>query len=179
DSIGQRTEEAADEIGELLAESVRLRLVSDVPVGVFLSGGIDSSAVVALLRRATAGTLESFSVCFREEEFSERDYAETIARKFGTKHHTILHTGDQVLAKLPRAVAAMDQPSVDGINSWVVSEAVAERGLKVAISGLGGDEVFAGYHFFRTIARDERRRRQAQRWPRGVRMAAAAAVSAV
>jgi len=179
DSIGQRTEEAGDEIGELLAESVRLRLVSDVPVGVFLSGGIDSSAVVALLRRATAGTLESFSVCFREEEFSERDYAETIARKFGTKHHTILLTGDQVLAKLPRAVAAMDQPSVDGINSWVVSEAVAERGLKVAISGLGGDEVFAGYHFFRTIARDERRRRQAQRWPRGVRMAAAAAVSAV
>lgn len=168
-----------EEIGALTAEAVRLRLVSDVPVGVFLSGGIDSSAVVALLRRAEAGEIDSFSVCFREEEFSEREHAERIARQYGTRHHAVLLTEEDVLDKLPSALSALDQPSVDGINSYVVSEAAARAGLKVAISGLGGDEVFAGYHFFRTAARDERRRRQAQRIPRTLRRAAAAAVGAV
>jgi asparagine synthase (glutamine-hydrolysing) len=168
-----------DEITQLLREAVRLRLVSDVPVGVFLSGGIDSSAVVSLLRRANAGEIDSFSVCFQEEEFSESEHATRIANQFGTRHHTVMLTVDEVLKKLPRALAAMDQPSIDGINSWVVSEAAATSGLKVAISGLGGDEVFAGYSFFKTIARDERRRKQAQRFPYGIRSTAAAAVSIV
>ncbi|MBX3280093.1 MAG: asparagine synthase (glutamine-hydrolyzing) [Acidobacteria bacterium] len=168
-----------DEISALTAEAVKLRLVSDVPVGVFLSGGVDSSAVVALLGRAEAGEIDSFSVCFREEEFSERRYAELIARHYRTRHSTVLLTEGDVLAKLPFALAAMDQPSVDGINSYVVSEAAAQAGLKVAISGLGGDEVFAGYHFFRTAARDERRRRAAQRIPRQLRRAAALAVSGI
>jgi asparagine synthase (glutamine-hydrolysing) len=170
---------SSEEIAELTAEAVRLRLVSDVPVGVFLSGGIDSSAAAALLRRAGAGEIDSFSICFKEEEFSEREYAERVARQYGTRHHSILLTPDEALARLPQALAALDQPSVDGINSYVVSEAAASAGLKVAISGLGGDEVFAGYHFFRTAARDERRRKQAQRLPRPFRMAAAAAVGAV
>ncbi|MEP7273044.1 MAG: asparagine synthase (glutamine-hydrolyzing) [Acidobacteriota bacterium] len=171
--------ELNEEIAHLLAESVRLRLVSDVPVGAFLSGGIDSSSVVSLLRRATSGDIDSFSVCFREEEFSEREYAEQVARKFGTRHHTVMLTGDEVLASLGPALGAMDQPSVDGINSWVVSKAAADAGLKVAVSGLGGDEVFAGYGFFRTITRDDLIRRQAQRLPPGLRMTAAVAVGAV
>ncbi len=178
-AIGQREADLKEEIAELLTEAVRLRLVSDVPVGVFLSGGIDSSAVVSLLRRATSGEIDSFSVCFSEQEFSERQYAEQIAQRFGTRQHTVVLTGDEVLRKLPRALASMDQPSVDGINAWVVSEAAASAGLKVALSGLGGDEVFAGYSFFKTIARDEWRRRQAQRLPRGLRNTAAAAVGAV
>jgi asparagine synthase (glutamine-hydrolysing) len=175
-------ESSADVSGEmrqLLEEAVRLRLVSDVPVGVFLSGGIDSSAVVALLRRASADRIKSFSVCFQEEEFSERIYAEQVARHFETEHTSVVVTGDEVLGKLPAALAAMDQPSIDGVNTYIVSEAVANAGLKVAISGLGGDEVFAGYGFFRNIARDERRRAQANRVPAGLRRAVGAAIGAV
>ncbi len=168
-----------DEVLELLVEAVRLRLVSDVPVGVFLSGGIDSSAVVSLVRRATSASLQSFSVCFKEEELSEQEYAEQVARHFGTTHHSVLLTVDEALAKLPGAIDALDQPTVDGINSWIVSEAAASAGLKVALSGLGGDELFAGYSFFSTIERDERRRRQALRLPAGLRSVAASAVGVI
>jgi asparagine synthase (glutamine-hydrolysing) len=167
------------EIGERLVEAVRLRLVSDVPVGIFLSGGIDSSAVVALVRRATTGTIKTFSVYFKEREFSERDYAELVARRFATEHHPLLVTADEILAKLPQALQAMDQPSIDGINTYVVAEAASQAGLKVALSGLGGDEVFAGYSFFHTIARDEQWRARAQMMPIGLRRSAAAAISAV
>ena len=168
-----------DEIRGLLEESVKLRLVSDVPVGVFLSGGIDSSSVVALMRRATRGDIKSFSVCFKEQEFSESAYAETVARHYGADHHSILVTEEEILAKLPCALQAMDQPSIDGVNTFVVSEAAANAGLKVALSGLGGDEVFAGYGFFRTIARDERLRRRVKAAPATLRRATGAAISAV
>ncbi|MGH9842044.1 MAG: asparagine synthase (glutamine-hydrolyzing) [Blastocatellia bacterium] len=168
-----------EEIAALVAESVRLRLVSDVPVGVFLSGGIDSSAVTALARRATTGAIQSFSVCFNEREFSEQAYAEQVARRYETEHHTVLVTEEEILAKLPRALRAMDQPSIDGVNSYIVSEAAAQSGLKVALSGLGGDEVFAGYGFFRTIVRDERLRARARAVPGAIRRAAASAIGAV
>ncbi len=167
------------EVGQLLAESVRLRLVSDVPVGVFLSGGIDSSSVVALMRRATQGSIKSFSVCFKEQEFSEKVYAEKVARHCNTDHHPILVTEEEMLARLPGALRAMDQPSIDGVNTFIVSEAAANAGLKVALSGLGGDEVFAGYGFFRTIARDEQLRARMSAVPLSVRRAAAAAFGAV
>ncbi len=166
------------EIGELLREAVRLRLVSDVPVGVFLSGGIDSSAIVAMLHRAAEGRLKTFSVCFTEQEFSERAHAAQVAQAFETDHTEVLLTADDLLTRLPSALRAMDQPSVDGVNSYVVSEAAASAGLKVAVSGLGGDEVFAGYSLFRTIARDERRRAMIQSVPLGLRRAAAAAIQA-
>jgi asparagine synthase (glutamine-hydrolysing) len=165
------------EIRDLIAESVRLRLVSDVPVGVFLSGGIDSSAVVSMLQRAGSARTRTFAVCFREDEFSEREHAERIAREFKTDHQSVLLTSEDALAQLPRALGAMDQPSIDGINSYVVSGAAAEAGLKVALSGLGGDEVFAGYRHFRTIARDEARRRGLQMVPAGVRRAAGSAIA--
>ncbi|MGH9851819.1 MAG: asparagine synthase (glutamine-hydrolyzing) [Blastocatellia bacterium] len=168
-----------DEIRSLLEESVKLRLVSDVPVGVFLSGGIDSSSVVALMRRSTTGDIKSFSVCFKEHEFSESAYAETVARRYHTDHHSILVTEEGILAKLPRALQAMDQPSIDGPNTFIVSEAAANAGLKVALSGLGGDEVFAGYGFFRTIARDERLRQRVKAAPSTLRRATAAAIGAV
>lgn len=168
-----------EEIGTLLEDSVKLRLVSDVPVGVFLSGGIDSSSVVALMRRAANSRIKSFSVCFKEQEFSEAVYAEKVARRYDADHQAILVTEDEILSRLPRALRAMDQPSIDGVNTFIVSQAAADAGLKVALSGLGGDEVFAGYGFFRAIARDERLRNQVKAAPLGLRRAAASAIGAV
>ncbi len=172
-------EAIGEEIAARVAEAVRLRLVSDVPVGLFLSGGIDSSAITALARQATNGNLKSFSICFREQEFSEQPYAELVARRYETEHQTVFVTEDEILSKLPRALAAMDQPSIDGVNTWIVSEAAANAGLKVALSGCGGDEVFAGYGFFRTIARDEQLRAQASNVPRALRRAAGMAIGAI
>jgi asparagine synthase (glutamine-hydrolysing) len=171
--------ELVTEIRELLLESVRLRLVADVPVGAFLSGGIDSSAVVSLMRQVTSGEIRSFSVCFKEQEFNEQSYAEQIARQFQTTHQPIFVTEGEALAKLPQAMAAMDQPSIDGVNTYLISEAVAQAGLKVAVSGLGGDEMFAGYSFFRTIARDQQLLRQVKTVPLGLRKAAAVAINSV
>jgi asparagine synthase (glutamine-hydrolysing) len=170
-------QEIVEAIRELLVESVRLRMVADVPVGAFLSGGIDSSAVVSLMRRATTGTIRTFSVYFNEREFSEQAYAEQVAQQFATEHHPVLITENELLAKLPKALAAMDQPSMDGINSYIVAEATAQSGLKVALSGLGGDEVFAGYHYFRTIARDEQLRKNVAKIPLAFRRAAASAIN--
>ncbi|MBS1808073.1 MAG: asparagine synthase (glutamine-hydrolyzing) [Acidobacteria bacterium] len=171
--------ELVEEISDLLLGAVRLRMIADVPVGAFLSGGIDSSAIVSLMRRVTTGTIRTFSVYFNEKEFSEHAFAEEAARYFETDHHPVLVTENDILAKLPRALAAMDQPSQDGINSYIVSEATAQSGLKVALSGLGGDEVFAGYPYFRTIARDERLRKKVSKVPLAFRRAASSAISAV
>ncbi len=172
-------EELSDEIVHLLFESVKYRLVSDVPVGVFLSGGIDSSSIVALMRRATASDIKSFSVCFSERDFDERTYAERIARQYRTDHHSILLSEEEIIARLPEALRAMDQPSIDGINSFIVSEAASRAGLKVALSGLGGDEVFAGYSYFHTIERTEKWRRKVKKAPLALRRPAAAAIRTV
>ena len=181
DANASLTDEPAltEELQSLLSEAVKLRLVSDVPVGVFLSGGIDSSALVSLMRRATNSAIKSFSVTFPVSEFNEGVYAEQIARQFNTEHQTVTVTESELLTKLPRALAALDQPAVDGFNSYIISEAVAAAGLKVAISGAGGDEVFAGYKFFQRITQSERLRHQLLRVPSPVRRAAASAVSAL
>jgi asparagine synthase (glutamine-hydrolysing) len=168
-----------DEMGALLADSVKLRLVSDVPVGIFLSGGIDSSSVVALARRVAGGEIKSFSVRFQEEEFNEAVYAEKVARRYGADHHSILVGEDEIISWLPGALGAMDQPSIDGVTTYIISRAAAGGGLKVALSRLGGDELFAGYDFFRGVARDERIRNHAQAVPLGLRKAAASAIAAV
>lgn len=167
-----------EEISALLLEAVRLRLVADVPVGVFLSGGIDSSAIVSLMRRATTSEIKTFSVFFNELDFDERIYAERIAQAYATSHHSVFISEREVLQKLPHALRALDQPAVDGLNSYIVSEAAAGAGLKVALSGLGGDEVFAGYDFFRTVSQTERRRAQLQQVPLGLRRLASSAIGA-
>jgi asparagine synthase (glutamine-hydrolysing) len=133
---------------QLLEESVLRHLVSDVPIGAFLSGGIDSSAVVALMHRVTKCPPKTFSVVFKELEYSEARYARLIARKLGTDHREIMLHEDDLLEILPSALASMDQPSIDGVNTFVVSKAVKEAGISVALSGLGGDELFAGYPSF-------------------------------
>ncbi len=147
-AVGQA--EASATLRKLLDDSLRLRLVADVEVGVFLSGGIDSSAVLA---RAIAlgATPRSFTVSFDEAQFDEWNYASAVAKHFGCPHERIVLNPQGVLADLRRAVGSLDQPSGDGINTYFVSRAVREAGLKVALSGLGGDEIFAGYENFRRM----------------------------
>ena len=132
-----------------LRESVRYHLVSDLPVGVFLSGGIDSSAIAGLAREVSDERLESFTVTFAEAEFSEAAPARAVARRFNTRHHEVPLSGGDLLSALPDFFAAMDQPSLDGLNTFVVSRAVRDFGIKVVLSGLGGDELFGGYPSFR------------------------------
>jgi asparagine synthase (glutamine-hydrolysing) len=150
---GLDRETAAEVLREVLKESVRNHLESDVPLGPFLSGGIDSSAIVALMGQVTDRRPKTFSVVFEEERFSEAVHARQVAMKFGTEHHEI-HLGEQqLLDMLPSAISAEDQPTMDGINTYVVSKAVKEAGITVALSGLGGDELFAGYPTFRRALR--------------------------
>lgn len=136
---------------ELLFSAVEKRMVSDVPFGAFLSGGIDSSAVVGLMSRINAGKVKTFSVVFREQEFSEQKYAETVAKRFNTDHTSITLSESDFLNKLPGALAAMDHPGGDGPNTFVVAGATRKAGIKMALSGIGGDELFAGYDVFRRI----------------------------
>ena len=131
-----------------LRDSVRYHLVSDVPVAVFLSGGIDSSAVAGLASEVAESRIESFTVTFSETDFSEALPAREAAKRFNTKHHEILLSGQDLLNALPDVFAAMDQPSLDGLNTFVVSRAVRSFGIKVVLSGLGGDELFGGYPSF-------------------------------
>jgi asparagine synthase (glutamine-hydrolysing) len=127
-----------------------MRLVSDVPLGVFLSGGLDSSIIVAMMAKA-GGDVRTFSVTFDRPEFDESVYSAWVARRFRTKHCEVrLHCQD-FERWLPDALAALDQPSFDGINTYFVSRAAKRAGLTVALSGLGADEIFGGYPFFRTV----------------------------
>jgi len=133
----------------LLRNAVERRLVSDVPLGAFLSGGIDSSAVVGLMAEVSSAKVNTFTVGFDEKEFDESAYAGIIARKFNTSHKQVLLKPEIFLDELTNALNAMDTPSGDGINTYVVSKAIKQSGLTVALSGVGGDELFAGYPFFK------------------------------
>jgi asparagine synthase (glutamine-hydrolysing) len=154
-------EEAVEGIRQRLLQSVSQRLVSDVPLGVFLSGGVDSSSLVALASEVSSKTVETFSVVFGADEFCEAAYSDRVARTFGCHHHQIELTDAQLLAGIPKALDAMDQPSIDGVNTYVVSRATKEAGVTVALSGLGGDELFAGYTNFRSVPKMMRIRRYA------------------
>jgi asparagine synthase (glutamine-hydrolysing) len=144
--------ESRRRVREILEESVALHLVSDVPVGAFLSGGIDSSAIVALVREAGQRP-RTFSVVFDESAYDENVYARAVARRFQTEHTEVRLTDRALLDQLPLALEQMDQPTGDGVNTYVVSRAVRSTGIKVALSGLGGDEFFAGYPSFKRLRR--------------------------
>lgn len=147
------------EVRERFLAAVRKRLVADVPFGAFLSGGIDSSAVVAAMAQASRKPVRTFTVTFDETEFSEARFAKLIAGKFGTDHTEVRLRPDDMLRFLPDALAAMDHPSADGVNTWVVAKMTKEAGISMALSGLGGDEVFAGYDVFkRSVGLLKRRR---------------------
>lgn len=137
--------EAVEQVRALLTEAVRIRLVSDVPVGAFLSGGLDSSAIVALMRQATTGTIRTCSMVFGEQAFSEARYAKTMAAHIGAEHFERTITAADLVREFDNILAALDQPSIDGVNSYFVSQTARQAGLTVALSGLGGDELFGGY----------------------------------
>jgi asparagine synthase (glutamine-hydrolysing) len=144
------------QIRAALLDSVRHHLVADVPVGAFLSSGIDSSALVGLMRDAGQQNIKTVTVAFDEflgKAEDEALLAADTARAYVTDHQVRRVTKAEFLADLPRILEAMDQPSIDGINMWFVAKATAERGLKVAVSGLGGDELFGGYATFRDVPR--------------------------
>jgi asparagine synthase (glutamine-hydrolysing) len=135
-------------IRELLLRSVERRLVSDVRLGAFLSGGIDSSAVVGLMSEVSDQPVETFSVVFGEKDFDESNYSDLVARKFNTRHTRVELTPRDFLDELPNALRAVDSPTGDGFNTYIVAKATKGAGIKVALSGLGGDELFAGYPNF-------------------------------
>lgn len=139
-----------------LAEAVESQLVSDVPLGVFLSGGIDSTAITALMKRAKCETVNSFSIVFEEKVYDERYWSRLAAQQIGTVHTELMLSGEEVHHQLPGALEAIDQPSMDGLNTYFVSKAVRNNGLTVALSGVGGDELFGGYDGYRKALMAER-----------------------
>ena len=149
-------EEVKKEVRRLLRDSVESRMVSDVPIGAFLSGGIDSSAVVGLMAEVSSNKPCTFNVSFEEGEFDESPYARMVAEKFGTDHRTILLKPGAFLEEIDIALDAMDSPSSDGPNVFVVSKAIRSAGITVALSGMGGDELFAGYPIFNQYVRLKR-----------------------
>jgi len=164
---------AKERVRERLEDAVRSHLVADVPVGIFLSSGMDSTAIAALASRERAG-IHTFTVVFPEQEYSEAAMARRTAVRLGTRHEEMLLSGEDLEARLMEAVGALDQPTMDGVNTFFVSWAARQTGLKVALSGLGGDELFGGYSTFQTVPRAERLARVARRLPSAARKAAAA-----
>ncbi len=138
---------AAQRLRPLLEGSVGAHLIADVPVGLFLSSGLDSSAIAALAARAQKG-IRSFTLTFPGTSYDESALARTTAKHCGTQHKEVPLDGNAVLSRLEEALGALDQPTMNGINTYFVSWAAREVGLKVALSGLGGDELFAGYRTF-------------------------------
>jgi asparagine synthase (glutamine-hydrolysing) len=175
---GLTYEEQTEELARALEESVRLQMISDVPLGAFLSGGVDSSLLVALMaRQVTGARVKTFSVGFEAEgsAMDETDEAERTARFIGTDHARVVVGGDEVRDRINHIAYALDQPSVDGVNSYFVSLA-ARRDVTVAISGTGGDELFAGYPWFALMAANEPFWQQQPMWKLFARAAIAPVV---
>ena len=137
---------------EAIQSTVRAHLVSDVPVGVFLSGGIDSGALVSWATSVGAADLRTFTVGF-DDQSSEAERAASVAAAFGTTHEELHLDPASVAREIPAVVSRFDQPTIDGVNSYFVSKAVAATGIKTVLSGAGGDELFCGYPSFRRIPR--------------------------
>ena len=170
---------SGDESGlrEALHDAARRHLVADVPVGLFLSSGVDS-AVVGSLAAHSAPDVRGYTVAF-ETGADEAGGAAAIARRLGIDHTVVRVGGSDVLGSLDAIVSAMDQPTVDGVNSWVVSRAVREAGPVVALSGLGGDELFGGYSTFRHVPRIAAAGRVARALPGRVRRSVDASAALV
>lgn len=152
--INQKTvnpsyETANNTVKKLLYESVERQMIADVPVGAFLSGGIDSSALVSLMSEVSTKPIETFSITFGETEFDESKFALNVAKMYKTQHHDIRLKSDELLHEIPTILKGLDRLNSDGANIYMVSKATASMGLKVALSGIGADELFCGYYSFR------------------------------
>ena len=139
---------------DALLDSVTSHLVADVPVGVFLSAGLDSTTVTALAVEVEGSVLHTLTLGFNEYLGTSHDevpLAEIVAKHYATSHLTCRVTRQDFSAEFDQVMEAMDQPSIDGINTYFVAKAAREMGFKVALSGLGGDELFGGYSDFQDI----------------------------
>ncbi len=144
-SGGEANVEALEKgIRATLEETVALHLISDAPLGVFLSGGIDSSALVALAAPRKPDLI-TLGVVFEEQRFSEEPYQKLVAEKYATRHHRVAVTIQDFQDELKRFLEVMDQPTLDGLNTYFVAKAARQVGLKAVLSGIGGDEIFCGY----------------------------------
>jgi len=169
--------EALDELEEHLRAAVRPRMIADVPIGAFLSGGIDSSLVVALMQEASSDAVRTFSIAFEEAEYNESEHAERVAAHLGTRHETIEVTGTDALAMVPLLPDIFDEPHADAaqIPSYLLFQAGRSQAA-VALSGDGGDEIFAGYNrYFHTGPLYNR----LARIPRPARRAGSAMIGAI
>jgi asparagine synthase (glutamine-hydrolysing) len=149
--VCQSREEFVEELRGRLDDTIRAHVVADVPVGAFLSGGLDSAAVAALMTRTTGARLKTFTIGFDEAGYDEASAAESTARFLGTDHFTRVLTGAEVARDLPTLLASYDQPTGDGINTYYASQTARAGGVTVALSGLGGDELLGGYPSFNDI----------------------------
>lgn len=147
------------QIAEALRDSVRHHLVADVPMGLFLSGGVDSGALLGLMQDESRDAVQTVTIAFEEFAGTRDDesvLASELSRQYGNKHVNRVVTESEFREEVPRIFEAMDQPTVDGVNTYFASKAVRECGLKVALSGAGADELLGGYSTFKTVPRDVR-----------------------
>jgi len=161
---------AAKQLRPLLQDAVEVHLIADVPVGLFLSSGLDSSAIAMLAGRTHPG-IRSFTLTFPGTDFDEAPLARLVADRCGSHHTEVPFDGATIFSRLDESLAALDQPTMDGINTYFVSWAAREVGLKVALSGLGGDELFAGYSTFSDVPRLQKLSKVAKFLPASMRRA--------
>jgi asparagine synthase (glutamine-hydrolysing) len=163
-----------DKLAAVLQEGLELHLASDVPLAVFLSGGVDSSSMANLAQRVAQTPIHTFTLAFEEQELDEGPYARKIAAAIGTQHHEVLLTEAQFVGNLEAALDSLDQPTFDGLNAYFMSRAIRDAGFTVALSGTGGDELFGGYPTYRELPMLQSWSRRTAFAPGGLKAAAAA-----
>jgi len=168
---------AREALSTELHRAVRMRLLADVPLGVFLSGGVDSSAIAAIATRASDVPVKTCNISFDEARYDESPYARAVADALGTDHQDVRLTGSMFRAGLDGALESLDQPTFDAINTYFVSKAVRESGLTVALAGTGGDELYGGYSSFQDLPRAALATRALRPVPNALLRAGAAVVT--
>jgi len=166
-----------ESLAAVLEETMRLHLTSDVPLAVFLSGGIDSSVMANLAQRAARAPIHTFTLAFEEQELNEGPIAKRIAAAIGTQHQEVVLTEGRFTENLEAALDSLDQPTFDGLNAYVMSQAIREAGFTVALSGTGGDELFGGYSTFRELPLLQRWAQRVDWVPRGLQAAVASTIT--
>ncbi|NPU68242.1 asparagine synthase (glutamine-hydrolyzing) [Bradyrhizobium sp. 83012] len=166
-----------EQLAAILQDTLGLHLASDVPLAVFLSGGIDSSVMANLAQRAAKSPIHTFTLAFEEQELNEGPIARRIAGAIGTEHHEVVLTEQHFVDNLDAALDSLDQPTFDGLNAYYMSHAIRGAGFTVALSGTGGDELFGGYTSFRDLPVLQQWSRRTAWLPNPLKVAAAALAS--
>jgi len=164
-------------LAAVLEETLRLHLTSDVPLAVFLSGGVDSSVMANLAQRAAQTPIHTFTLAFEEQELNEGPIAKRIAAAIGTQHNEVVLTEGHFAENLEMALNSIDQPTFDGVNAYMMSKAIREAGFTVALSGTGGDELFGGYNTYRELPHFQQWARRIGWVPRSLQAAVASLIT--